>query len=88
MNIICSESTIINLAFKSLISLTSPYFEKSLATLILSFVIGAPILILTPLFFAFSRLGSRISSFLFKPSAVVIRVIVFSASLTNMSKWL
>jgi len=86
MNISCSLSININLARRSLTSLTSATFAKSDATCLFSGVIGAAILIITPLFFAFSRDGNRTSSFLLSPSAVVTSVIVFCASLTSMSR--
>ena len=77
MNISCSLSIIINLARNPWTSRTSATLEKSFASFLFPSVIGAAILIVTPRFFAFSKLGRRISSFLFSPSAVVTRVIVF-----------
>ena len=68
--------------------LTSATFVKSFATCLFSSLIGAAIRIVTPRFFAFSRDGSRTSSFRLSPSAVVTSVIVFWASRTSMSKWL
>lgn len=88
MNISCSESINMNLARRSLTSLTSATFAKSAATCLFSGVIGAAILITTPRFFAFSIDGNRTSSFRLNPSAVVTSVIVFCASRTSMSKWL
>ncbi len=88
INISCSPSTIINRAFSDSTFLTSATFEKSFATCLFSSVIGAAILIVTPLFFAFSNEGSSTSSFRLSPSAVVTSVMVFCASLTNISRWL
>ena len=86
MNISCSLSINMNRAFSVSTFLTSATFAKSFATCLFSGVIGAAILIVTPRFFAFSKLGNRISSFRLSPSAVVTSVIVVCASRTSMSK--
>ena len=77
-----------NLALREPVLLISATFEKSFAICMFSSVIGAAILIVTPRFFAFSKLGKRTSSFLFSPSSVVTSVMVFCASRTSMSRWL
>ena len=59
-------STITNLAFAS-VCFTSATPLSSLTASLVSFVSGAAILILTPLFFNFSKVGLRPSTFLKKP---------------------
>ena len=88
MNISCSLSIIMNRALSDSTFFTSATFEKSFAICLLSSSIGAAIRIVTPRFFAFSKDGSRISSFRFSPSLVVTSVIVFCASRTSISRWL
>ena len=88
MNINCSLSIIMKRALSPSTSRTSATLAKSFATFILLSFIGAAILIVTPRFFAFSIEGRRHSNFRLSPSAVVTNVIVFWASLTNMSRWL